>query len=90
MDCPEFDTALRQSMGHFDPLKALFDSPKLVQIFLLGSLFCSKLTRYFTSEIFSKSLEYKLIRRNIDIGALNRGKKFQCILVIWGKFYEDI
>jgi hypothetical protein len=30
------------------------------------------------------------IRRNIDIGTLNRGKKFQCILVIWGKFYEDV
>jgi hypothetical protein len=25
-----------------------------------------------------------------DIGMLNREKKFQCILVIWGKFYEDI
>jgi hypothetical protein len=26
----------------------------------------------------------------IDIGALNRDKKFQCILVIWGKFYEVV
>jgi hypothetical protein len=30
------------------------------------------------------------IRRNVDIGALNRDKKFQCYLVIWEKFYEDI
>jgi hypothetical protein len=29
-------------------------------------------------------------KTNIDIGALNRDKKFQCILVIWGKFYDDI
>jgi hypothetical protein len=36
------------------------------------------------------SIYYKLTRRNIDIGTLNRDKKFQCILVIWGKFYEDI
>jgi hypothetical protein len=26
----------------------------------------------------------------MDIGTLNREKKFQCILVIWGKCYEDI
>jgi hypothetical protein len=32
-----------------------------VQIFLLGSLFCSKLTRYFTSEFFLKSLKKFLI-----------------------------
>jgi hypothetical protein len=37
-----------------------------------------------------RSVEYKLIRRNIDIGTLNRGKKFRCIVVIWGKFYEHI
>jgi hypothetical protein len=24
----------------------------------------------------------------MDIGTLNREKKFRCILVIWGKFYE--
>jgi hypothetical protein len=28
--------------------------------------------------------------RNIDIGTLNKEKKFQCYLVIRGKFYEDI
>jgi hypothetical protein len=32
-----------------------------VQIFLLSSFFCSKLTRYFTSEFFLKSLEKFLI-----------------------------
>jgi hypothetical protein len=26
----------------------------------------------------------------MDIGTLNREKKIQCILVIWGKFYEDV
>jgi hypothetical protein len=30
------------------------------------------------------------MRRNIDIGTLNRDKKFRCILVIQGKFYDDI
>jgi hypothetical protein len=30
------------------------------------------------------------IRRNIDISALNRDKKFRCILVICGKFYEVV
>jgi hypothetical protein len=35
-------------------------------------------------------LKYKLIGRDIDIGTLNREKKFQCILVIWGKSYEDV
>jgi hypothetical protein len=30
------------------------------------------------------------MRRNIDIGTLNREKTFQRYLVIWGKFYEDI
>jgi hypothetical protein len=29
------------------------------------------------------------LSRNIDIGVL-REKKFQCLLVIWGKFYEHI
>jgi hypothetical protein len=40
---------------------SLFRSAKLVQIFLLSSFFCSKLTRYFTSEFFLKSLEKFLI-----------------------------
>jgi hypothetical protein len=40
---------------------ALFRSAKLVQIFLLSNFFCSKLTRYFTSEFFLKSLEKFLI-----------------------------
>jgi hypothetical protein len=35
-------------------------------------------------------IEYKLIGRNIDIGTLDRDKKFQCYLVIWGKFYEVV
>jgi hypothetical protein len=27
----------------------------------------------------------------MDIGTLNRGKKFQCyLIVIWGKFYEVV
>jgi hypothetical protein len=30
------------------------------------------------------------MRQNIDIDMLNREKKSQCILVIWGKFYEDV
>jgi hypothetical protein len=34
-----------------------------------------------TSEDFNK---------NIDIGMLNRDKKFQYYLVISGKFYEDV
>jgi hypothetical protein len=29
-------------------------------------------------------------KKNIDIGALNRGKKIRCILVVWGKFYEVV
>jgi hypothetical protein len=30
------------------------------------------------------------MRGKIDIGTLSRDKKFQCMLIIWGKFYEDI
>ncbi|OEU23583.1 hypothetical protein FRACYDRAFT_233758 [Fragilariopsis cylindrus CCMP1102] len=30
----------------------------------------------------------KLMRRNIDIYTLNKGKKFRLYLVIWGKFYR--
>jgi hypothetical protein len=37
-----------------------------------------------------RSDQYKLIRRNLNIGTLNRDKKFQCYLFIWGKFYDDI
>jgi hypothetical protein len=35
-------------------------------------------------------IEPPWVLRNIDIGTLNREKKFQCILVIWEKFYEVV
>jgi hypothetical protein len=34
--------------------------------------------------------QYKLIRRNIDLGTVNRDKKFGWNLVIWGKCYDVI
>jgi hypothetical protein len=43
----------------------------------------SKLHGYLT-------VQYKLIKRNIDIYTVNRDKKFWLNLVIWGRFYDVI
>jgi hypothetical protein len=52
-------------------------------IMTMGMYIESKLHGYLT-------VQYKLIRQNIDICTVNRDKKFWWNLVIWGKRYGVI